>query len=382
MWYKRLRSTFMEFNKYSLRITLFIVLFFLCIGSQYILHAQSGASEEKSTDKQIKKLLVARIEVGDNIPKEIAAKVPPAFALTAYASNKYEMIRMSMNDSASKFLKAQGIIPTVSKVMEFLNVQKSVYINVQRLHNLLRVEVLEQGYPSYNDSQSGAGFALLRYRKGDSIIYDIPLLHALQRAFASAEKDSLMFDKADEDMRRYPAPTVVSTGIVFKDVYKNLNKIYDLKLQVINAYDAVQVMINAGKDHPKFTLLDIDTRDSIYAMLNLYGVENNRAPVDAELSMLGRIGIEYIITGTAENKKDFSEITLELKKLHKDGSTTFVRGVKEIITTDQIEDFRKAIERSTKVLLDGKTAMNAKKADEVKQNSDDKKNNVVKKKKK
>lgn len=344
----------MEHNKYSSPMSAILILLFFCIGSQSFLNAQSG-NTEKIIDKKLHKLLIARIQVGDNIPQEIAAKVPPALALAAFASGKYEVIRMTMNDSASKFLKAQGISPTISKVMEFLNAQKSVYINIQRLNNLLRVEILEDAFPDYNESRPGVGFALLRYRKGDTILYDIPLLHALQRAFAVAERDSLMFDKADEDMRRYPAPTVVPTGIVFKDNYKNLNKIYDLKMQVINAYDAVQIMVNAGKDHPKFTLVDIDTRDSVYAMLNLYGVENNREPVGQELAMLGRIGIEYIITGTAENKKDFSEITLELKKLQKDGSTTFVRGVKEIITTDKIEDFRKAIDRSTKVLLDGKS---------------------------
>jgi hypothetical protein len=69
--------------------------------------------------------------------------------------------------------------------------------------------------------------------------------------------------------------------------------------------------------------------------------------------MLSRLGIEYLISGQAENKKDFSEITLELRRLNRDASHTFVRGVKEIVTSDQIDEFRAAIERSTKVLLDG-----------------------------
>lgn len=310
-------------------------------------------TEHAPAAKTISKILLAKIEIGEAIPETIAAKVPSALALMAFASGKYEMIRMTARDSATKFLQAQGIAPTISKVAEFLNAQKVLYVNVQRVQNLLRVEIVEQGYPQFFSSQSGVGFSLLRYRKGDTIMYDIPLLHAVQRAFAVAEKDSLMFDKAEEDMRRYPAPTVVPTGVVFKDSYKNLNKIYDAKLQIINAYDAIQVMVNAGKDHPKYTLVDIDTRDSIYAMMNLYGVENNRNPTTGELQMLTRLGIEYIIAGLAENKKDYSEVTLELRRLNRDASHTFIRGVKEIVASDQIDDFRAAIERSTKVLLDG-----------------------------
>lgn len=364
----------MKHNIFSL--SFFALISFVVLQSP-VKAIQNDTTQSSSVHKP--KLLIARIETGDNVPKEIAAKVPPAFNLVAFASNKYEMIRMTANDSASKFLRAQGITPVISKVTEFLNAQKVVYVNIQRLHNLLRVEVLEQGYPKFEDSQSGVGFALLRYRKDDSIIYDIPLLHALQRAFAVAENDSLMFDKADNDMRRYPAPTVVPTGMVFKDIYKNLNKIYDAKLQIINAYDAVQIIVNAGKDHPKFTLVDVDTRDSIYAMLNLYGVENNRAPIEKELDILARIGIEYIISGTAENKKDFSEITLELRKLNKDGTSTLVRGVKEIITTDKIEDFRKAVERSTKVLLETGQKIKSEKATPIKEES--KTTNTTKEKK-
>ncbi len=314
----------------------------------------SIAQTENTSQKQtLPKLLLANIEIGETIPETIAAKVPTALALSAFASGKYEMIRMTARDSATKFLTAQGIAATVSKVAEFLNAQKVVYVNVQRVQNLLRVEIVEKGYPQFYSSQSGVGFSLLRYRKGDTIIYDTPLLHAVQRAFAVAENDSLMFDKVEEDMRRYPAPTVVPTGVVFKDTYKNLNKIYDAKLQIINAYDAVQIMVNTAKNHPKFTIVDIDTRDSIYAMMNLFGVENNRNPTSGELQMLSRLGIEYLISGQAENKKDFSEITLELRRLNRDASHTFVRGVKEIVTSDQIDEFRAAIERSTKVLLDG-----------------------------
>jgi hypothetical protein len=67
------------------------------------------------------------------------------------------MIRMTARDSATKFLTAQGIAATVSKVAEFLNAQKVVYVNVQRVQNLLRVEIVEKGYPQYYSSQSGVG---------------------------------------------------------------------------------------------------------------------------------------------------------------------------------------------------------------------------------
>ncbi len=296
--------------------------------------------------------VIAVVQLGSNIPSTLEYKLDAAFELACFASGKYSAVSFAARDSAARTLVTQSKDPTALAVAHELQADRLLFVQISRIANILRVQVASAKGENFEQIRRAEGYALLKFRQNDTILYDPTLLEALQRAFAAAEGDSLMFAKAESDMRVFPAPPLAIVGIEFRDSLKTRSKIFDLKQQAINGYDAVLTIFQTAKASNKFTAFDMDTRDSIYSISQLMYVENNKPPSVAELKILQNFGITYCITGMIARTEENTILTVQLCSISPNGGLKKIRAERGVITDeDSITEFRQVLTRLTKKIL-------------------------------
>ncbi len=337
-------------NKILVVTLLFVTAFSFSSASQ---KAKKKAAEEKKTSKTaLLRVLVASVQTGPNVPASLDRKVDAAMGLACFASNHYAAISFAARDSVVQKLQSEGKEPSALAVATELKADRIVFVQINRIANMLRVELASSKGEKFAETGKGEGYSLLKYHTDTSIVYDPSLLEALQRAFAAAEKDSLMYLVAEKDMRVFPAPPLAVVGIEFRDSLKIISKIFDLKSQPVNGYDAVLTIFQTAKESSKYAVFDMDTRDSIYALENLVYVENNKAPSVVELKVLYKYGIQYCITGSISRTEESTVLTLQLCAITPDFTLKKIRAERAIISDeDSIAELRQSLTRLTKKLL-------------------------------
>ncbi len=308
--------------------------------------------EKKTSKTALLRVLVASVQTGPNVPAALDRKVDAAMGLACFASNHYSAISFAARDSVVQKLQNEGKEPSALAVAAALKADRIVFVQINRIENMLRVELASSKGEKFAETGKGEGYSLLKYHTDTSIVYDPSLLEALQRAFAAAEKDSLMYLVAEKDMRVFPAPPLAVVGIEFRDSLKIISKIFDLKAQPINGYDAVLTIFQTAKASAKYAVFDMDTRDTIYALENLVYVENNKAPSVVELKVLYKYGIQHCITGSISRTEESTVLTLQLCSITPDFTLKKIRAERAIITDeDSIGELRQTLTKLTKKLL-------------------------------
>ncbi|MBK9249445.1 MAG: hypothetical protein IPM69_15350 [Ignavibacteria bacterium] len=333
----------------------YLIVFIISLGVMNATYQRKKkpVKKKKATIETIKRVVVASVQLGDNVPSTLERKVDAAIGLACFASNRYSSISFAMRDSVVKKLQNEGKDASALEVATELKADRIVFLQINRIANILRVELAVNSGDKFAQTSKGEGYSLLKYHQNDtSIIYDPSLLEAIQRAFAAAEKDSMMFAAAEKDMRVFPAPPLAIVGIEFKDSLKIISKLFDLKSQPVNGYDAVLTIFQAAKESTKYAVFDMDTRDTIYALENLVYVENNQAPSVVELKVLTKFGIYHCITGSLSRTEESTVLTLQLCTISTNGALTKIRAERAIISDeDNISELRQSLTRLTRKLL-------------------------------
>lgn len=338
-----------------------IVVIVIILLSGSLVFAQNKTNSKQLKQKEVKtaksvaplRVVIAAVQTGVNVPATLEYKLDAAFGLACFASGKYTAISYAARDSAARSLEAQHKEPTALTVARELRADRIIFVQISRIANILRVQVASAKGENFAQTTRSEGYSLLKYHRDDStIIYDPSLLEALQRAFAGAEGDSMMYAKAESDMRVFPAPPLAIVGIEFRDSLKTRSKIFDVQQQSVTGYDAVLTIFQTAKASNKFTVFDMDTRDTIYATSHLEYVENNKPPSVAELKILRDYGITHCITGMVLRNEQNTVLTLQLCSISPTGKLTKVRAEKGVITDeDSIAEFRQVITRLTRKIL-------------------------------
>jgi hypothetical protein len=97
--------------------------------------------------------------------------------------------------------------------------------------------------------------------------------------------------------------------------------------------------------------VDLDTRDSVYALKQIYGVENHIPPTQTELRMLYDVGLNYGITGLVEKTQDGAELTLTLQEITSTGTLKRVKSLTAGFSEDSLEGFKKTATKLLRRLL-------------------------------
>lgn len=337
---------------------LVVVLLIACSSFAFAQRTKSHPPKSKTVSKQVQtsaplRAVIAAVQLSANVPASLEYKVDAAFGLACFASGKYTAVSFAARDSAARMVESQGKEPTALTVAHELKADRLLFVQVSRIENILRVQVASAKGDNFAQTTRSEGYSLLRFHQNDTtILYDPSLLEALQRAFAAAEGDSMMFAKAEKDMQVFPAPPLAIIGIEFIDSVKTLSKIFDAKQQPVNGYDAVLTIFQTAKTSNKFTAFDMDTRDTIYAIEQLEYVENNKPASLVELKILYKYGITHCIVGSLIRSEKGTILTLQLCELSPNGKLTKIRSQRGIISDDDnIGELRQMLTQLTRKIL-------------------------------
>lgn len=287
-------------------------LFVLIISSIY---AAAGPAAD-SIPAHKKRVLLAQARVEPFVKAITQGKIEAATALALALSGKNELIPGDQRDSAVARLKEKGIKPIGTSVAEELKADMMLFLTISKLKNILRVDAVIYELGDTLLSTNGIGYAQLHYRqaKDSSILYDPSLLEAIQRAFAEAERDTLMYAANEGSFRVKPAAALVIGGIIYKDEMPGEHWEMFTKKE-ISSYFIMESIFEECIKSDRFVTYDTETRDSVYSLFNVYGVENYRAPNSLELEALNKVAVDYYILGNFVRTAEGAELTLMLNKV-------------------------------------------------------------------
>lgn len=304
------------------------------------------------------KLFLANFKTSDNINDLSDSKGQAAFNLALDLSGKYTNISLEKRDSLTKEwakLKSRNTVYTMGQELE---ADKMVFIFVNKLENLLRVDLNIVDMEDTAEKQFGKGYALIKYREKEleKQIYDTALLTAIQRALASATKDTLLYVDAKGSFRVFPTPTIVIGGIDFQEEIDpqksniNLLRWELLKNKEVNSFDAVESIFEEIYKTDKYIPYDVASRDSMFAYYGMYGIDNCHLPSNEEINILYTMEVDYYIFGVLAKIDNGAKITLSLNKVvHNDLIT--IRKEEGFIQNDDIKELRAKVKELANKLI-------------------------------
>jgi hypothetical protein len=309
---------------------------------------QRGGTDENKKEK----IYVASVYKGrgaDSIP---TTKFHQAMNYAAMLSGKYELIPPAYVDSVFTAFELKGKKPTAIEIGRKVDSDKILFASLSRLHNMLRVDLQIFNTDDEEKTSTGKGYELMNFYdlKSNEMLIDPSLLKATQRAFADVTGDSLMFDSKTGSYRVYPATSLVISGIA----YVGMPDTTDWQLyrnRVISSYDAAETIFEVMRDKPNYITYDIPTRDSIYAMFNMFGIENYMPPTNIEVEALRKLEVDYFISGKISFKKDSAILNLMLFKITPSGQN-MVKTVSGTLSEDNTEEFRELLRRKVNELIE------------------------------
>lgn len=336
---------------------LLLLLVFSALNSCTNTNSNNSKSESNNQKKQ--RLFLSSFKTSDNITDLKDSKGQAAFGLAVDLTNKFTNINLQKRDSISKEWAKLSTRATVFTMAQELEADKMVFIYVNKLENILRVDLDIVDMEDTVEKKFGKGYSHIKYRDKDteSQIYDTALLEAIQRALANVTNDSLLYDEQKGSFRVHPLPIVVIGGLDFQENSENLEKNTVLskwnlfKNKEINSFDAVETVFEEVYKSKKYLPYDVASRDSMFAYFGMYGIDNCHLPSIEEINILSGMQVDYYIFGVINKIENKAKITLSLNKVM--GKELITKKVAEgEIVKDDILELRAEIKRLTLQLLE------------------------------
>lgn len=296
--------------------------------------------------------LPANFELPEKNNNISAIKVDLAFDFAFRLLDEANYMNIKIRDSIASELFELGLSTQVLHVAQKLNAQKLLFARVNVIENIIRTDINIVDVRDTSMKSEGFGYALVSHFDAltDEKIYDPALLTSIQRALAVALKDSLLFADKTRGFEVYPAPTLVIGGIFYAQ--DGTQSDWDLfKNHVVSSFTAVESIFESLYKHKNYVVYDMATRDSVYALFRLYGVENYTAPSQYELSVLEQVGVDYFITGSIERVEQGAKVRLGLYAIRR-GSLAFIKERDGILDSDSMDKYKMLMRQLASELLE------------------------------
>lgn len=298
------------------------------------LSAQPDSLKARDMFKPVK-MIMAPVQFGSGVSDLDEHKVSAAMALAARLTKRYFLLPVELRDTAVIRLKEKNLDPTALNIAEELRAERLLFIKVNRLKNILRVDITNYHIDSIPIRFDGYGYAYLNYRKGSDteVLYDPSLLLAIQRAFAVTEGDSNLYADSPGSFKVFPAKTLAIGGIYFEN--DDRQKSWELfQFKEIISFDMIETIFEQASKFPRLVIYDTDTRDSIYLIHNLSDPNNSEKPTLYEIQALQSFGIDYLITGSFIRNEKGADISLSLLDISKENIEVIKTGNNQVLEDD------------------------------------------------
>lgn len=304
-------------------------------------------------NNQKPKILISAVSYGKGVKKETLpeSKVYAAMTLISKMTNSYELIQMNERDSLINLMKQNNEVLNSFSLAKKAGAEEIALIKIDMFKNMFRSEYISVFTQDSSNKNIGEGYCLLNFRdvENEQALIDPSLLSSLQRAYAAAKKDTNMFSKMEGSFKVKPAPTLAITGVEFVSE-KELREWDIYTKKVVNSYALAESIFEMAKDCPEFVVYDIDTRDSIYNLFNMYSVENYNPISHLEIRALNKFSVKYIISGTLTRNPQGAELFIGLYKLG-ENRLELIKSVSDLINEDNQKKLEELTKNLTKKLL-------------------------------
>jgi hypothetical protein len=261
-------------------------------------------------------------------------KAEAALALACELSGSYVLIPNDVRDSVARVLPDSA--RTAQRVADRLGAELIVFIDIARIVNLVRVQITLVGGEGWIISTEGTGYAtsfLTEDGTGRRVI-DPAILTATQRALCGAVLQPNLYATADSAFRVQPTQLTALGGTDFVREDKDLAPWALFREKVAASYDVASTIVAAMRNHDSLTVIDMETRDSIYAMAGLFMVENYNPASKTELKILKGFEVTRLITGVCERIRGGAGLRITHNELMQDATYTPLSKAEVIIPVD------------------------------------------------
>jgi len=310
---------------------------------------------DSTQNKNLAKLYIALTAIGKGIDTTYfnESKIYAAINLIALLSEKYLLISPQFVQEKIEELKKPINAFDIANAVE---ADKILIIKIEQLKNIIRAEITSINPNPQQPIQliTNEGFAAINFFENQTNIpvYDPTILKALQRAFALNENDSLMFMELPQPFSVKPVPNLVISGMEFQNDLSFTS--WDVfSEQLVRSYEFSETIYDEIKNTDDWVVFDIDSRDAIYEMFNLFLVENNIAPSANEIAALMQFSVNHFISGKIERNRNGITISLTLNNINQQNEIVPLKSVSENIYTNDVKKTKEAIkELAQKILAD------------------------------
>jgi len=260
-------------------------------------------------------------------------KLETGLTIALEATQKYRLICNQMRDS---ILRKRPNTLSVLQAADAVGAELIVFCNVGRIANLVRSEVIVLGGDGFIVNVRGVGYGTTSLERDTSgtAIADPAILSSLQRALCVALNDSSLYSRADTVLRVRPTALAAIGGIEFKQPSSDLGTWSLFKEKVPASYDAAQLIVEALRGCDDVTLIDLDTRDSIFAKARLFMIENYNATTAAELNVLSAFEISHLVSGTIERIRGGAICTLSFDEITPQKTLRQIKRAEGVVAVD------------------------------------------------
>jgi hypothetical protein len=263
-----------------------------------------------------------------------AYKAEAAMALACELSRSYTLIPNDVRDSVARTFPDS--LRTAQGVADRLGAELIAFVDMARVVNLIRVNITIVGGEGWIVSTDGTGYAtsFLTEDGTNRRVIDPAILTAMQRALCEAVLQPNLYSDADSAFRVRPTKLTALGGTQFLDGDKGLAPWAIFREKVAASYDVASTIVAALRQHDSLTVIDMETRDSIYAMAGLYMVENYNPASATELKILKGFEVTRVITGLCERIRGGAGLRITHNELLQNTSYTPLSNADVIIPAD------------------------------------------------
>lgn len=295
---------------------------------------------------QVQEVMIGGMQYDTSDAYISAKKIETGLSIALGATGKYAVIPNDVRDS---LLRSRRDTLSVLLAADYLKAELIVFCNVGRIGKLVRSEVVILGGDGFVLNLSGIGYGITTIEEDSSktLIIDPAILSSIQRAVCTALQDTSLYGSASPILRVQPAELAVVGGIDFQEPPSGLDRWSLFEEKVSASYDVAQIIVEALRDTRNLVMIDLDTRDSIFAKARLYMIENYNPTTVAELKILSAFEVSRIITGRIERNPDGAVLTLRYQRILPDNRLQELAGAEAVLT----DDSKEVLKSTTRVCL-------------------------------